>query len=268
MCAVHDRAYLEGVRSDSATGKRYGASTVLPPGGWLAISLAAGAALDATDSVLSGASAPLCGSRACALHVRLTRAQHAGRHRTGKACIAYCLIRPPGHHASRQNCDGYCFVNAAALCAQRAVERGHRVAVIDFDVHHGNGTQAIFYGRSDVLCVSMHADQGPWEEGTAHPETGAVDEVGIGDGIGHTLNVPLDMGSGDAAHIAAFEAIIAPAVADFKPTFIVVACGVDGSQMDPNGALLQAQQLGACSYMRGRDALSARMTTYAQADSC
>jgi acetoin utilization deacetylase AcuC-like enzyme len=152
-------------------------------------------------------------------------------------------VRPPGHHASAANCDGYCFCNNAALCAQRAVAQGHRVAIIDFDVHHGNGTQSIFYSRSDVLCVSLHVDQGPWDEGTSHPETGAVDEVGSGDGIGFTLNVPLDLGSGDSVYRAAFDAIVVPEVAAFKPTFIVVACGVDGSQIDPNGALSPLRQL-------------------------
>jgi acetoin utilization deacetylase AcuC-like enzyme len=206
MATVHDRVYLESVHAASAEGKRYGASTVLPAGGWLGVSLSAGAALDAAELVLSGA-----------------------------ATLAYCLMRPPGHHASRAAVDGYCFVNNVALAAQRAVAAGHRVAVIDFDVHHGNGTQQIFYDRNDVLCVSLHMDQGAWDEGTSHPETGAVDEVGAGDGIGFNVNVPLPMGCGDSAYQAAFESVVVPEVDAFAPTFIVVACGVDGAMLDPNG---------------------------------
>ena len=127
MAAVHDEAYLRMLRDASAAGKRFGVSTVLPPGGWAAISLAAGAAVEATDAALAG-----------------------------DAQIAYCLVRPPGHHASAGAVDGYCFVNNAAVAAARAAAAGRRVAVVDIDVHHGNGTQSIFYGRADVLTVSMH----------------------------------------------------------------------------------------------------------------
>jgi len=207
LSCVHDTAYLREVHATSAAGgRRYGVSTVLPAGGWLGVSLAAGAALDAADAVLSGS-----------------------------AQRALCLVRPPGHHASRAACDGYCFVNNCALAAQRAVAAGHRVAILDIDVHHGNGTQSIFYDRSDVLTVSMHQNMGQWEEGTSHPETGFVDEVGAADGVGFNVNVPLDLGSGDAAHLSAFQSIIVPAVDAFQPSFIVVALGVDGSQFDPNG---------------------------------
>ena len=131
--------------------------------------------------------------------------------------------------------DGYCLLNNAALAAQKFAAAGHRVCVLDFDVHHGNGTQSIFYARPDVLCVSLHMNQGAWDEGTSHPETGGVDEVGTGDGVGANVNVPLDFGYGDSAYIAAFEALVVPEVDAFKPTAFVVACGVDGSQMDPNG---------------------------------
>ena len=171
-----------------------------------------------------------------------------------ESCIAFCLVRPPGHHASRSSCDGYCFVNNAVLAAQTLAAAGHRVAVIDFDVHHGNGTQSIFYERADVLCVSMHMNQGAWDEGTAHPETGGADEVGAGDGIGFNLNVPLDMGSADAAHLAAFQEIVVPEVDAFKPTFIVVACGVDGSQMDPNGAVQHTSRRACCGTALARPA--------------
>lgn len=106
LASTHDVAYLESLRAASVSGKRFGASTVLPPGGWLPISLAAGAALDAADAVLSDA-----------------------------ARLAFCLVRPPGHHASRASNDGYCHVNNAAVAANRAAAAGHRVAILDFDVH-------------------------------------------------------------------------------------------------------------------------------------
>jgi acetoin utilization deacetylase AcuC-like enzyme len=200
---------LELLRAASEKGKRFGASTVLPPGGWLAISLAAGAALDAADAVLSGAT-------------------H----------LAFCLVRPPGHHAARASNDGYCHVNNAAVAANRAAAAGHRVAILDFDVHHGNGTQSIFYDRNDVLCVSLHMNHGAWDEGLPHPETGSASEVGVGAGVGFNVNVPLDFGVGDSGYMRAFDALVAPEVDAFKPTFIVIACGVDGSQMDPNGRQL------------------------------
>lgn len=206
MKTVHDEAYLASLQEASATGKRYGVSTVLSKGGWEKITLAAGAAVEAVDTVLQG-----------------------------DVKQAYCLVRPPGHHASRAAVDGYCFVNNTAVAAERAVRAGHRVAVIDIDVHHGNGTQSIFYDRGDVFTVSIHQYMGAWDEGTAHPETGGVEEVGEGAGRGYNLNVPLDLGSGDKAHVQAFQEIIAPAVAAFAPTFIVCALGVDGSQFDPNG---------------------------------
>ena len=206
---THDTAYLESLQAASVTGKRFGASTVLPQGGWTCIALAAGAALDAADAVLSG----------------VTR-------------LAFCLVRPPGHHAARATNDGYCHVNNAAVAANRATAAGHRVAILDWDVHHGNGTQSIFYDRSDVLCVSLHMNHGAWDEGLPHPETGAASEVGTGSGVGFNLNVPLDFGVGDSGYMRAFDALVVPAVDAFKPTFVVVACGVDGSQMDPNGRQL------------------------------
>ena len=109
------------------------------------------------------------------------------------------------------------------------------MACIDIDVHHGNGQQSIFYSRSDVLTISLHMHQGAWDEGTSHPETGGSDEVGVGDGIGYNLNIPLDLGFGDSEYIDAFEQLVVPAVNDFKPTFLVVCCGVDGSCVDTLG---------------------------------
>jgi acetoin utilization deacetylase AcuC-like enzyme len=148
--------------------------------------------------------------------------------------VAYALVRPPGHHAGPATADGYCFFNNAALVAQLARDSGcERIAVIDWDVHHGNGTQACFYDRSDVLTVSMHMRHGSW--GVNHPETGSAAEIGVGPGAGHNVNVELGLGSGARAYLSAFEQVIAPVVRAYRPDLIVGACGQDASGFDPNG---------------------------------
>ncbi len=152
----------------------------------------------------------------------------------GKGDAAYALVRPPGHHAAPGVADGYCFVNNTALAAQLAIDRGAaRVAILDWDVHHGNGTQEGFYQRGDVLTVSFHMDHGAW--GPSHPQTGKADEVGRSAGKGLNVNIPLPMGSGDEAYLRAMEEIAAPAVDAFAPEMIVVAAGQDANQFDPNG---------------------------------
>jgi acetoin utilization deacetylase AcuC-like enzyme len=111
-----------------------------------------------------------------------------------------------------------------------------RACVIDWDVHHGNGTQEGFYADPDVLTVSMHMDHGAW--GPSHTQTGGADEAGTGAGRGANLNVPLPCGRGDAAYARAFDEIVAPAVRAFAPELIVIACGQDANQFDPNGRQL------------------------------
>lgn len=133
--------------------------------------------------------------------------------------------------------DGYCFFNHVGIAAEDAIADGAaRVAIVDWDVHHGNGTQSGFYHRADVLTVSMHMDHGAW--GPTHPETGRVEERGIGDGAGFNLNVPLPMGSTDAAYLGAFDEIVAPRLRDFRPDMLIIANGVDAGQFDPNGRQL------------------------------
>jgi acetoin utilization deacetylase AcuC-like enzyme len=105
--------------------------------------------------------------------------------------------------------------------------------VIDWDVHNGNGTQACFYDRSDVLTVSMHMRHGSW--GASHPETGSAAEVGVGAGAGRNVNVELGLGSGARAYLTAFERVVAPIVRAYEPDLIVGACGQDASGFDPNG---------------------------------
>ena len=206
IARFHTAEHIATLRAaDVAGGHIFSASTLFVADSYEATLIAAGTALAAMDRVM-----------------------------TGDGGLAYALVRPPGHHAAPDAVDGYCFVNNSALAALRAIEHGaKRVAVIDWDVHHGNGTQEGFYARDDVLTVSMHMDHGAW--GPNHLQTGKADEVGRGAGRGLNVNVPMPMGSGDAGYIKAFEDIVVPAVDAFAPETIVVACGQDANQFDPNG---------------------------------
>ena len=147
---------------------------------------------------------------------------------------AYSLVRPPGHHAARTMGDGNYIFNNLAIAVESALQAGcKKVAVIDWDVHHGNGTQSGFYDRSDVLTISMHMPLGSW--GRNHPETGEVDEIGSGEGFGFNFNIPLPYGSGDQAYAEVMEQLVRPTVSEFNPDLIVIACGQDASQFDQNG---------------------------------
>jgi acetoin utilization deacetylase AcuC-like enzyme len=122
---------------------------------------------------------------------------------------------------------GFCLLNNAAVAAAAARARGaDRVAIVDWDVHHGNGTQEMFYADPSVLYVSLH--QFPF-----YPGTGAADELGSGEGMGHTVNVPLSPGAGDAVYVAAFERIVAPIVEQFDPDLLLVSAGFDAHRRDP-----------------------------------
>lgn len=146
---------------------------------------------------------------------------------------AYALCRPPGHHAYADSAGGFCFLNNSAVAAARMLSAtGGPVAILDIDVHHGNGTQGIFYARADVLTVSVHADPSDYFPFYA----GYADETGEGAGLGFNRNLPLPPGSGDAPWLAAVDAGLA-AIAAHKPRGLVVALGLDASEDDPIGAL-------------------------------
>jgi acetoin utilization deacetylase AcuC-like enzyme len=149
---------------------------------------------------------------------------------------AYGLCRPPGHHAYANSAGGFCFLNNSAIAASRLLARAERpdarVAILDIDVHHGNGTQGIFYERSDVLTVSIHADPASYFPFF----TGYADETGSGAGAGYNLNIPLEHGLGDDAFIAAIERGLAR-IKEHQPMAMVLALGLDASEHDPIGAL-------------------------------
>lgn len=144
---------------------------------------------------------------------------------------AYVLCRPPGHHAEPDRGRGYCLLANEALTVEhlRAIRGLKRIAIVDWDVHHGNGAQSIFYGDPNVLTISIHQDR-------LYPvESGSLAETGEGDGKGACLNIPLPGGSGHEAYVSAIDRVVIPALDRFSPEMIIVSCGFDASALDPLG---------------------------------
>lgn len=159
-------------------------------------------------------------------------ASHAARLVVAGQHSVYALCRPPGHHAFRDMAGGFCYLNNTAIGAQTLRQAHHRVAILDVDLHHGNGTQSIFYDRDDVLTVSIHADPlrfYPFFWGYAK-------ERGTGNGQGYNVNLPLPRGSGDAEFLAALETAI-ERIRVFSPGALVIALGLDAFEGDPFGGL-------------------------------
>ena len=206
LAAVHTPEYLARLRRASRRGGG-SAGEVTPVGrrGYDFAALAAGGCTTAVDAVLAG-----------------------------DVDNAYAFVRPAGHHALPHAGSGFCLLNNAAIAVRHA-QRAHglrRVAVVDWDVHHGNGTQAVFWEDPDVLTISLHqADWYPRGEG-------AATERGGGPGRGRNLNVPLPPGSGGGAYRAALERVVAPALRAHAPELVVVACGLDANAMDPSARML------------------------------
>ncbi|TYB89227.1 class II histone deacetylase [Oceaniovalibus sp. ACAM 378] len=198
---VHPDSFLtEFKRISDNGGGEIGHRTPFGPGGFEIAALSAGLAKGALDSVLSG---------------ELTN--------------AYALSRPPGHHSLPDRPNGFCLLNNIAIAVESAIaeHRAERIAVIDWDVHHGNGTEAIFYDRSDVLTLSMHQDRN-------YPQdTGFAADRGRGAGTGYNINIPLPAGTGHSGYLEAFDRLVAPALAAYRPDVIIVACGFDAALMDP-----------------------------------
>lgn len=197
---VHPKAYLRGLEQAAAEAPTYlDADTPISRDSYRVALLAAGGVLAAVAAVM------------------------AGRVRS-----AFVAVRPPGHHALPDRAMGFCLLNNVAIAA-RHLQAAHglkRVLIVDWDVHHGNGTQAIFYEDASVLYFSTH--QYPF-----YPGTGGEGERGRGDGLGTTVNAPLPAGSGDAEILAAFREHLVPAAETFRPDFVLISAGFDAHHADP-----------------------------------
>jgi acetoin utilization deacetylase AcuC-like enzyme len=144
----------------------------------------------------------------------------------GEGDVAFCAVRPPGHHATATRSMGFCLLNNVAITARMLADRGERVLIVDYDAHHGNGTQDIFYDDPDVVYVSFH-------EYPLYPGTGPLDDMGRGDGLGATLNFPLPAGATGDVYRMAIDHVLAPMVEDFAPTWLLTSAGYDGHRRDP-----------------------------------
>ncbi|MBM3324263.1 MAG: histone deacetylase, partial [Calditrichaeota bacterium] len=150
----------------------------------------------------------------------------------GELANAFCAVRPPGHHATANQAMGFCLFNNVAIAAAYLLEQSglSRILIADWDLHHGNGTQDIFYDSNKVFYFSTH-------EWGIYPGSGGATEIGAGEGRGFTLNRPLMMGDGDKEIVAAFEEELRPAMEKFRPEFVLVSAGFDAHRMDPLGNL-------------------------------
>ena len=206
IALCHARSYIELVEREAESGRRILSTgdTRIRDDSYAVAMYAAGGAMSAVDAVIAG-----------------------------RVKNAFCAVRPPGHHATRDRGMGFCLFNNAAIAARYAQKRHGlaKVLIVDWDVHHGNGTQDILYGDGSVLYFSTH--QEGW-----YPGTGWADETGAGDGKGTTLNMPFPAGADGGAILAAFEERLAPAADAFKPDLVIVSAGFDSDAGDPLGGLM------------------------------
>jgi len=203
IALCHDRAYIATAQADIAAGRGTLSTgdTQVSAKSYDAALKAAGAAMVAVDEVIAG-----------------------------KTSNAFCFARPPGHHATPKRGMGFCVFNNVAIAARYAQTKHKigKVLIVDWDVHHGNGTQDIFYEDGSVFFLSTH--QSPW-----YPGTGAADETGAGKGLGTTLNFPFPAGSGRKEIYGAFEGKLLPIMEKFKPELVLISAGFDSRIEDPLG---------------------------------
>ncbi|MGI9434220.1 MAG: class II histone deacetylase [Geminicoccaceae bacterium] len=202
----HSEAYINRVKSLSAVdGGSVGEGASIGAGGFEIAALAVGGCLAAVDAVLEK-----------------------------QVENAYALVRPAGHHAEAERGRGFCVFGNTALAAMHAIKQHglERIAIIDWDVHHGNGTEDAFYGDPNVLTISIHQDRN-------YPlDRGSMDDIGDGAGRSANLNIPLPPGSGHSAYVATLEQVVLPALRILRPELILIASGVDASARDPLGRML------------------------------
>jgi acetoin utilization deacetylase AcuC-like enzyme len=201
---VHDRNMVQSIRALAERGGgRIDADTVISPRSYEVAASAAGAAVAAVDAVL----------------------EEPGRR-------AFCMIRPPGHHATANQSMGFCLFNHVALAAQRAITQHQldRILIVDWDVHHGNGTQDIFYSDPRVMFFSMH--RYPF-----YPGTGAANETGTGPGLGFTRNEPVAFGTRRDDYRGRFERALADSASKIRPQLVLISAGFDAHAEDPIGSL-------------------------------
>jgi acetoin utilization deacetylase AcuC-like enzyme len=216
LARIHDREYIGAIRETAGRAVALDPDTFTSPDTYEVARLAAGAAVTAVDHVLDS--------------------------RPGTRALA--MMRPPGHHAERNRAMGFCLFNNIAIAAAHARARGlSRVAIVDYDVHHGNGTQWSFYEDPSVLFISSH--QYPF-----YPGTGAAGDTGKGAGLGFTVNFPIEVGATDADYDRVYATAAAPVLRQFKPQLILVSAGYDAHEDDPlAGMRLSARQFGRLTAM-------------------
>lgn len=198
LLGVHSRTLIDVLDEHAGLDRvQIDGDTFMSAGSMEAARLAAGAGLDAVEAL-----------------------------RAGSADSAFCLVRPPGHHATPQTAMGFCLFNNVAVTAQSLTAQGDRVAIIDFDAHHGNGTQDAFFDREDVLFISLH-------EYPQYPGSGALSEVGRAGGSGTTINFPMPSGATGDVYLRAFDQVIEPALEAFGADWILISAGFDAHRADP-----------------------------------
>ena len=202
LVSVHDADYVKRISETAGRSSALDPDTYTSPESYEIARLAAGACVDAVERVMAG---------------------------SRRAAVA--VVRPPGHHAERGRAMGFCLFNNIAVAAAHARRQGARkVAIVDYDVHHGNGTQHIFEADPHVLYVSTH--QYPY-----YPGTGAADEIGRDAGRGFTVNLPLEAGAVDEDYRTVFERVVVPVLRQFEPDLVMVSAGFDAHGSDPLGGM-------------------------------